>query len=110
MDNTDSSNSSISSSSSMAAEASSLSAKPKPFSQGKLNDLVCDLGLSKELSEILASHLGEHDILDLETKITCYHDRDDLLNRFFTMDDDFVYCNIQGLLSEMSLPEYNPNE
>ena len=27
------------------------------------------------------------------------------------MEDDFVYCNsIQGLLSEMGLPEYNPNE
>ena len=36
----------------MAASASSLSAKPKHFSQGQLNDLVCDLGLSKELYEI----------------------------------------------------------
>ena len=27
------------------------------------------------------------------------------------MEDDFVYCNnIQGLLSEMGLPEYNPDE
>ena len=26
------------------------------------------------------------------------------------MEDDFVYCNnIQGLLSEMGLPEYNPD-
>ena len=47
MDDTDSSNISISSSSSMAAAASLLSAKPKPFSQGQLNDLVHDLGLSK---------------------------------------------------------------
>jgi len=48
MDDTDSSGSSINSSSSMAAAASSLCAKPKPFSQGQLNDLVRDLGLSKE--------------------------------------------------------------
>ena len=49
MNNTDSSDSSICSSSSRNAAASSLSAKPKSFSQGQLNDLVCDLGLSKEL-------------------------------------------------------------
>ena len=107
MDDTDSSNSSISSFSSMAAAASSLSAKPKPFCQGQLNDLVCDLSLSKESSEILASRLGEHGILDWETKITFYHDRDDL---FFTVEDDFVYCNnIQGLL-EMGFSEYKPDE
>ena len=43
----------------MAAEASSLSTNPKLFSQGQLNDLVRDLNLSKESSEILASRLGE---------------------------------------------------
>ena len=83
---------------------SSLSAKPKPFSQGQLNDLVRDLGLSKKSSEILASRLGEHGILDSGTKITFYRDRDDLLIRFFTMEDDFVYCNnIQGLLSDFEM-------
>ena len=111
MDDTNSSDSSISSSSSMAAAASSLRAKPKPLSQGQLNDLVRDFSPSKESSEILASRLGEHDILDSETKITFYRVRDDLLIRFFTMEDDFAYCNnIQGLLSEMSLPEYNLDE
>ena len=111
MDDTDSSDSSIRSSSSMAAAAPSLSAKSKLFIQGQLNDLVCDLGLFKESSEILASRLGEHGILDLGTKITFYRDRDNLLIRFFTMEDDFVYYhNIQGFLSEMSHPEYNPDE
>ena len=59
----------------------------------------------------MASRLGEHGILDSGTKITFYQDRDDLLIRFFTVKDDFVYCDtIQGLLSEMGLPEYNPDE
>ena len=111
INDTDSSESSISSSSSMAAAASSLSTKPKPFCQGQLNDLVRDLDLSKESSEILASRLGKHGILDSGTKLTFYRDRDDSLIRFFTLKDDFVYCNnIQGLLSEMGLPEYNPDE
>ena len=59
MNDTDSSPSSTSSSSSMAAESSLLSAKPKPFSQGQLNDLVRDFGLSKKSPEIL--------VLDWET-------------------------------------------
>ena len=89
----------------MATAASSLSAKPKPFSKGQLNDLDHDLGLSKESLQILASRLGEHGILDWETKIIFYRDSDDLLICFFTMEDDFVYCNnIQGLLSEMGFP------
>ena len=111
MDDTDRGDSSISSSSSIAAAASSLSAKPKLFSQDQLNDLSRDLGLSKESSKILASHIGEHGILDWETKITFYRDRDDLLIRFFTMEDDFVFCNnSEDLLSEMSLPKYNLDE
>ena len=111
MDDTDSSDSSISSSSSKTAAAFSLSAKPKIFSSGQLKDLVRDLGLSKELSEILASRLGEHGVLDSGTKITFYRDRDNLLIKFFTMEDDFVYCKkIQGLLSEMGLPGCNPDK
>ena len=59
----------------------------------------------------MESHLGEHGILDSGTKISFYCDRDDLLIRFFTMKDDFIYCNnIQSLLSEMGLPEYNQDE
>ena len=64
MDDTDNSASSIGSSPSMAAAASSLSAKPKLFSQGQLDDLVRDLGLFKKSSKILASGLGENGILD----------------------------------------------
>ena len=68
------------------------------------------LGVSKELSEILTSRLGEHGVLNSETKITFYRDRGDLLIRFL-MENDFVCCNnIQGLLSEMGLLEYNPDE
>ena len=79
VDDTDSSDSSISSSFSMAAAASSLSATPKHSSQGQLNELGRDLGLSKESSEILASRRGEHGILKSGTKITFYGNKDDLL-------------------------------
>ena len=99
------------SSTSMTAEASSLSTNPKPVSQGQLNDLVRDLNLSKESSELSASRLGEHGVLDSGTKITFYCNRDDLLLRFFTMEDDFVFCNnIPGLLAEMGLSKYNSDQ
>ena len=85
MDDTDRGDSSISSSSSMGGVESSHSSKPKPFSQGQLNDLIRDLGLSKKSSEILASRLDEHAILGSETKITFYRNRDDMLIRFFLL-------------------------
>ena len=70
-----------------------------------------DLNLSKELFKILASRLGEHGILGSGTKITFYRNRDDLLIRFFTMKDEFVYCNnIPGLLKEMGLSYCNSDE
>ena len=76
----------------------------RDLSQGQLNDLVRDLNLSKKSSELLASRLGEHGVLDLGTKITFYRDRDDLLLRFFSTEDDFVFCNnIPGLLAEIGL-------
>ena len=70
-----------------------------------------DLNLSKESSELLASRLGEHSVLDSGTKITFYRNRDGLLRFFFTMEDDFVFCNnIPGLLAEMGLSKYNSDE
>ena len=70
-----------------------------------------DLNLFKESSELLASRLGEHGVLDSGTKITFYRNRDDLLLCFFTMEDDFVFCNnIPGLLAEMGLSKYNLDE
>ena len=49
----------------------------KPFTQGPLNDLVRDLGLSNESSQILASRLGEHGILDSGNKMILHLGRDD---------------------------------
>ena len=40
------------------------------FSQIKLNDLVWDLNLSKELSELLASRLAEKNLLQQDVKIS----------------------------------------
>ncbi|XP_076822181.1 uncharacterized protein LOC143468715 [Clavelina lepadiformis] len=94
-----------------SSKSSQMQSKPKPFTQDQLNDLVRDLGLSNEASDVLASRLNDHNILDLATKITFYRDREEMLMQFFSQEDNFVYCNnIEGLLSSMGLFEYKPEE
>ena len=77
---------------SMSDTTAELQSKVKPFSQSQLNDLVRDLALSKEASEVLASLLSEHGILDFKTKITFYRHRDEALSDYFTKEDNFVFC------------------
>ena len=45
---------------------------PKQFSQEKLRDLIGDLNLSKNASEILASRLKNKNSLSARTKVTFY--------------------------------------
>ncbi|KAK4882730.1 hypothetical protein RN001_006049 [Aquatica leii] len=53
-----------------------VSTAPSLFSQDALSDLIRDLDLSKERSELLASRLKEKHLLSQGTKITCYRDRE----------------------------------
>ena len=55
-------------------------------------DLVRDLTLAKEASEVLASRLSKHGILDSKIKITFYRHRDEALSDYFTKEDNFVFC------------------
>ncbi|KAI6656198.1 hypothetical protein LOD99_1531 [Oopsacas minuta] len=71
----------------------------KRVSDGQLNNLVRDLGLSKDASEILAPRLSEHHVLHSEARITYYRRRDEELIRYFSEEGGFVFCNnIPGLL------------
>ncbi|KAK4883549.1 hypothetical protein RN001_006868 [Aquatica leii] len=45
---------------------------PQRFNQQKLNDLIRDLNLSNESSELLASRLNEKNLLQPDTNITFY--------------------------------------
>ena len=93
-----------------------LSSSPQVFNQLELSDLIRDLDLSKESSELLASRLYEKHFLGQGTIISFYRDREkDLLQFFSEYRDDkerkFVYChNIEGLLIFMGLPKYVANE
>ena len=96
---------------SMSDTTAEWQSKVKPFRQSQLNDLVRDLALSIEASEVLASHLSEHGILDSKIKITFYRHRNEVLRDYFTKEDNFVFCkNVKGLLTAMDVPQYKPRE
>lgn len=88
-----------------------MSSIPQRFNQDELNDLIRDLNLSKEASELLASRLNDKNLLEQETKISFYRTREKDLLPFFSQDDNLVFCHeIRGLLEKMALPEYFPDD
>jgi hypothetical protein len=90
---------------------SSDSKVPQVFSQTELNDLVRDLGLSKKGSEILASRLKEKNLLHPSVKLTYFRNREKNISNFFSEDKNFNFCHdIPGLLTELGIVSYNPNE
>ncbi|CAK8684393.1 unnamed protein product [Clavelina lepadiformis] len=88
-----------------------LSDKPSQFNQMELNDLVRDLYLPKQLAELLASRLQERKLLKAGTSVTFFRKREEELLPYFASHNDFVYCNnIERLLLEMGLPQYDADE
>ena len=78
--------------------------------QIELNDLVRDLGLSKQAAEVLASRLKEKNLLDSFAKVSYFRTRDENFN-FFSEVNLFVYCHdISGLLLQLGISVYNPTE
>lgn len=84
---------------------------PQLFSQNELSDLIRDLNLSKQGSEVLASRLKEKKLLEPTVTISTYRTREREVLHFFSESDGLVYCNnIEKLLEEMGLKEYKPTE
>jgi hypothetical protein len=81
------------------------------FDQNELSDLIMDLKLSKDSSELLASRVKEKNVLQPETKIKFYRRREKDLLPLFTRENNLVFCNdIGNLLKTTGLSEYNPSE
>lgn len=75
---------------------------PHLIDQHELNDLVRDLKLNKEESELLASRLRQWNLLRAGTKVTEYRNRHETLSLFYTMKDSICFCHdIDGLMSEL---------
>lgn len=78
--------------------------------QPQLNDMVRDLGLSKEQSELLASRLKEIGSLERGVKGTYYRNRDKPFRKYFDSDQSLVYCvDVDGLIGELGV-EHHPDE
>ena len=83
--------------------------RPHFISQNDLNDLVCDLNLSKDMSEFLASRLRQCNLLTLATKVTFYRQRCIDLSKLFSADGELCYYNnIHGWFESVEI-EYDPD-
>ena len=84
---------------------------PQLFSQDELNDLVRDLNLSKQASELLAFRLKEKNCLKDNVKIAHYRRREKNLLLYFSQDEEFVRCNnISALVLQMGQPDYKKED
>ena len=78
------------------------------MNQSKLSDLIRDLNLSNNQSQILASRLKERNILTHGTSISYYKSRESSLRKVFDDKDSFVFCaNVKSLLLELGIWHYD---
>ena len=83
---------------------------PHLLSQLELNDLVRDLGLTKEKSELLGSRLKEWNLLQHGVKCSYFRKRHEDLQDFFMEKEGICFCcNVDGLLQEMEY-DHVPDE
>lgn len=84
--------------------------EPKLFNQTELNDLVRDLGLTKEKAEIIGLRLKEKNVLASGTIIYAYRTREQQFSQYFKQEGDLVYCSdISGVMNEFGI-EYKKEE
>jgi hypothetical protein len=83
----------------------------RALNQNDLDDLIRDLGLSKQASKFLASRLKERNLVTPDTNISVYRRREKNLVSFFSEANDFVFCNnISGLIAAMGLHNYDSKD
>ena len=66
---------------------------PILFSQKHLNDLIRDLCLSKEKTELLASRLKERNMVEKDVKVSYYRKRNWDLSSAFKVEGPLCYCH-----------------
>ena len=86
------------------------SIEPNCFNQEDLSNLICNLNLSKESAELLASHLKERDFLQAKTNLTFCRNRDAEFLPYFIQYEEIAVCNdIESLLMELGIYHYDAN-
>lgn len=75
------------------------------FSQSELNDLVRDLHLTKENSELLGSRLKEKNLLAAGTSFSWFRYRENNFLPYFSEEGELVFCtDVRGLLNQFNIP------
>jgi hypothetical protein len=84
--------------------------KPHLLQQAELNDLIRDLQLSKEKSELLASRLKEWNLLERGTTVSYFRTRHVKLAFFYAMENDICFCtDVNGVMHELGY-DHVPDE
>ena len=78
--------------------------------QNELNDLIRDLGLTIDKSELLTSRLKSWNLVDDDVRVTNQRKRHECFAKYFTATENLTYCHdIFGLFGEMNV-EYKKCE
>jgi len=84
--------------------------EPHLLTQGNLNDIVCDLNLSKKQAGLLGSKLKVWNLLHQDTLVCfcrVYHEE---FEDFFSLEDGVVFCNDFCSVMEVLGHEYDPDQ
>ena len=84
------------------------SSMPVLFDQQNLTDIISNLSLSKESSEVLVSRLKDRSLLQHGTKVTFYRTRDKEFVLFLDDQQNFAFCkDIPDVLVKFGVTEYS---
>ena len=75
------------------------------ITQPELNDLVQDLDLPLTKAQLLGSQLQQWNLLEEGVRVSFYRKRQSNIAKYFSVDDDLVYCSndVCGLMEELQL-------
>jgi hypothetical protein len=78
------------------------------FTQSELNDLIGELQLTKEKSELLGLRLREKNMLASGVKFSWYRNREKEFLKYYAQEDQLVFCkDIRNLLNQLREKEYD---
>jgi hypothetical protein len=78
------------------------------FTQSELNDLIRELQLTKEKSELLGSRLREKNMLASGVKFSWYRNREKEFRKYCAQEDQLLFCtDIRNLLHQLGEKEYD---
>jgi hypothetical protein len=83
---------------------------PHILKQDELNDLVCDLQLSKGRAELLESTLKQWNLLEKNIRISSFRRHHQQLMPFLRKKDDLAFCyDVDGLMNALRI-KHDPQE